>query len=99
MNETTNPKGLFYSSFFLHTFDKRKGHNMLVLTLDPRFKTMKLITMFMGHEYATLMVAKYDENLLLHLLMESNKFLMPNKVKATCNLHSKGDFEGLFTLH
>ncbi len=52
--------------------------------------------MFMGHENATLMVAKYDEKLLLSLLMEANKFLMLNKVETTSNIHSKGDSEGLF---
>jgi len=41
-------------------------------------------------------VVEYDEKLLLPLLMEANKFLMSNRVETTSNLHSKGDFEGLF---
>jgi hypothetical protein len=69
---------------------------MLALMLDPRFKNMRLITMFMGHENASLVVANYDEKLLLPLLMEENKFLMLNMVETTSNLHSKGDSEGLF---
>ncbi len=79
MNETTNPRGFSTFHFFLHTFDKRKGHNMLVLMFDPKFKSMRLITMFMGHENATIVVVEYDEKLLLPLLMEANKFLMSNR--------------------
>jgi hypothetical protein len=30
--------------FFLHTFEKRKGHNMLTLMLDPKFKSMCIVT-------------------------------------------------------
>jgi hypothetical protein len=29
--------------FFMHAFDKRRGHNMLALMFDPNFKSMKLI--------------------------------------------------------
>ncbi len=50
----------------------------------------------MGHENAIIVVVKYDEKLLLPLLMETNKFLMFNWVETTSNLHSKGDYEGLF---
>jgi hypothetical protein len=51
--------------------------------------------MFLGHENATTMVFEYDENLLLLLLMEANKLLMPNKVEDASNFHSQVDFEGL----
>jgi len=50
----------------------------------------------MGHENATIVVAEYDEKLLLPLLMEANKFLMLNRVETTSNLHSKSDSKGLF---
>jgi len=47
--------------FFLHVFDKEKSNNMLVLMFDPRFKNMHLVTMFLGHENATVVVVEYDE--------------------------------------
>jgi hypothetical protein len=31
---------------FLHACDRKKGHKMLALMLDLRFKNMKLITVF-----------------------------------------------------
>ncbi len=42
---------------------------------DPRFKNMQLVTMYLGHENV-IVVIKYDEKLLLFLLMEANKLLM-----------------------
>jgi hypothetical protein len=32
--------------FFLYTFEKKKGHNMLALMLDPKFKSMCLVTTY-----------------------------------------------------
>jgi hypothetical protein len=51
--------------------------------------------MFLGQENVIIMVTKYDEKLLLPLLMEVNKLLMPNQVEDASNLHSQVDFEGL----
>jgi hypothetical protein len=59
---------------------------MLALMLDPRFKSMQLGTMYLGRENAVAVVAKYDEKLLLPLLMEANKLLMPNKVEKAYDL-------------
>jgi len=66
---------------FLHTFDKRNGLNMLALMLDPRFKNTHY---HVGHETIVVHVLiEYDKKLLLFLLMEVNKLLMPNKVETT----------------
>jgi len=46
---------------------------MLALMFDPRSKSMHLVTMFLGHENTAIIVAKYDENLLLPLLMEGKQ--------------------------
>jgi hypothetical protein len=46
---------------FLHVFNKKKGHNMLVLMFDPRFLKMQLV-MSLGHENAFIMVVEYDKN-------------------------------------
>jgi hypothetical protein len=69
---------------------------MLVLMFDPRFKTMLLVTMYVGCEIIVVVVVEYDKELLLLLLMEVDKLLMLDKVETTCNLHSQVDFEGLF---
>jgi hypothetical protein len=57
---------------------------------------MKLVAMFMGHQNAILVVIEYDEKLLMPSLMEANNFLMHDNIEATYDLHSKGNYEGLF---
>jgi hypothetical protein len=68
---------------------------MLDIMFDPRFKSMKLAAMFMGHQNATLVVIEYDEKLLMPLSMEANKFLIHDKVETTFDLHLEGDYESL----
>ncbi len=45
---------------FLHAYDRKRGHNMLALILIQGLKAHELITIFLGHENATIIVAKYD---------------------------------------
>ncbi len=54
---------------------------------DSRFKSLRLVTMYLGLENVVAIV-KYDENLLLFLLMEANKLLTSNKAIEACCLHS-----------
>ncbi len=57
---------------------------MLVFMLESRFKSLQLMTMYLGCESVVVVIAKYDENLLLPLLIEA-KLLTPNKAgKARC---------------
>jgi hypothetical protein len=49
---------------------------MLVLMLDPCFKSMRLVTMYLGWENVAILVAVYDEKLFLPLLIEVAKLLM-----------------------
>jgi hypothetical protein len=60
---------------------------MLALMFDPRFKSMCLVTMFLSCENSIVVVAEYDEKLLLPLLMEANKLLMLDRVEDVSNLH------------
>ncbi len=60
---------------------------MLVLMFDPKFKNMLLVTMYLGNENVVIVVIKYDEKLLLFLLMKANKLLMSNKAKKTFSIH------------
>jgi hypothetical protein len=63
---------------------------------DPRFKNMRLVTMFMCCENVALVIAEYDEKLVMLLLMKANKFLMFGRVEVTFELHSEGDSKVLF---
>ncbi len=40
---------------FMHTFDRKRDHNMLALMFDPR-----LITICLGHQNVVANVVKYD---------------------------------------
>jgi len=55
---------------------------------DSRFKSLRLVTMYLGRENVVVVIVKYDENLLLLLLMETNKLLTSNKAIEACCLHS-----------
>jgi len=63
--------------------------------LDPRFKSMRLVTMFMGHENVAFVIVEYDEKLLILFLMEIIKFLMFGKVEVIFDFHSKVNFESI----
>jgi hypothetical protein len=39
--------------------DRKRGHTMLALMLDPRFKNMRLIIIILGHE--NVIVVEYDQ--------------------------------------
>jgi len=75
---------------------RKKGHNMLVLMFDPRFKNTQLVTTFLGHENVIAIVAKYDQKLLFPLLTKVIKLLMRVIVKETKDLQSQGNVEDLF---
>ncbi len=44
---------------FLKKFDERKTYNMLVLMLEPRFKSLRLVFSFIGHDQRVAMVEQY----------------------------------------
>jgi hypothetical protein len=52
---------------------------MLALMLDPKYKNMRLVTTYLGHEVVATLMADYDEQLLLPLLLEAYKSLLPNR--------------------
>jgi hypothetical protein len=49
---------------------------MSILMLDPSFKSMQLVTMYWGQENVVVFYTKYDEELVLLLLIEVAKLLM-----------------------
>lgn len=72
---------VFLPFIFLHGFDRKKCHKMLVFTFNPRVKNMCLVTSYVGHNNATNLVTNYDSQLLLLLLVEFYKSLMPTTVE------------------
>ncbi len=76
----------------MHGFDKKKGHQVLMLMLNPRLRNMCLITLYVSCENALRLVVDYDSQLLLPLLVESFKSLMLNVIKEYQVLGSQMDF-------
>ncbi len=62
---------------FLREVEKKKDHNILALMLDPKFKSMRLVSIYMGHDNGAILVVAYDELVLLPLLMEVYKSSLP----------------------
>jgi hypothetical protein len=54
----------------MYGFDKKRGHNMLSLMLDLRFKNMQLVANYCGCELASMLVTEYDVGLFLPLLVK-----------------------------
>jgi hypothetical protein len=61
---------------FLREVEKKNDHNIFALML-PKFKFMRLVSIYMGHDNATILVVAYDELVLLPLLMEVYKSSLP----------------------
>jgi hypothetical protein len=66
---------------------------MLALVLDPKYKSIHLVIAYLGCEIATTtLVTNYDEQLLLLLLLEVYKSLLPNKGDCLDEFVSLMDF-------
>lgn len=66
--------------FFLSSltkYDKKKAHNLLALMLDFKFKSLKLISSFIGRELGVAIVIKYDKRLLFLLFLKFYHHLHP----------------------
>jgi hypothetical protein len=59
--------------------------------LDPKYKSMCLVTNYLGDEATTTLVADYDEQL-LPLLLEAYKGLLPNRKDCLDESTSLVDF-------
>jgi hypothetical protein len=52
---------------FLKKYEERKAHNMLPLMLDLRFKTLHLVSSFIGRGQSKTIVQEYDKKSLLQV--------------------------------
>jgi hypothetical protein len=64
---------------------------MLALMLDPKFKTMWLVTTYLSRRNVV-----YDEKLSLCLLTKATNLLMPNSIEEIEDLQSQVHIEDLF---
>jgi hypothetical protein len=55
---------------FLKNYEERKTHNMFSLMLDPQFKSLHLISSFVGHEQNIYIIEKYDQKSLQPILLK-----------------------------
>ncbi len=62
---------------FLTKYDEKKTHNMLSLILDPKYKTLRLICSFIGHEQGVPIVEEYDRRSLFPMLLKFYHHLHP----------------------
>jgi hypothetical protein len=65
------------SFFSLRKYEERKAHDMLSLMLDPRFKTLRLVSSLIGHEQNKAIVKKYDKKSLFPILLKCYYHLHP----------------------
>jgi hypothetical protein len=63
---------------FASTFSFSKAHNMLVLILDPHFKSFDVMKVVVGRAKMIQMVVEYDTKTLMPLLMATFQFLNPS---------------------
>jgi hypothetical protein len=64
--------------------------------LDPKYKNTHLVITYLGHEAISTLVADYDEQLLLLLLLETYKNLLPNRGDCLDEYASLVDSHDLF---
>jgi hypothetical protein len=62
---------------FLKKYENRKAHNMISLMLDPRFKSLHIISSFVGREQGIALVEKYDRKSLFPMLVKCHEHLYP----------------------
>jgi hypothetical protein len=58
-----------FQSFFKY-YDKRKPNSMLSLMLNLRFKSLRLVSSFIGHEQVVVIIEGYDRKYIYFILLK-----------------------------
>jgi hypothetical protein len=67
---------------FLKKYENRKTHNMIFLMLYPRFKSLHIVSSFVGKEKGVALVEEYDKKILYPMLVKCHEqFASFGKVK------------------
>ncbi len=62
---------------FSKVYDKGKAHNMISLMLDPRYKSLGIISPFVGRQQDVALVKEYDKKFLYPILVKCDEHLHP----------------------
>ncbi len=73
INEVINVLYSFLS--FLKKYENKEAHNMIFLMLDPRFKSLRIISSFVGREQGVAIVEEYDRKPLCLMLAKCHEHL------------------------
>jgi hypothetical protein len=68
---------LDYFLSFLKKYENMKTHNMILLMLDPKFKSLCIISSFVGKEQGVALVEEYDRKSLYPMFMKCHEHLHP----------------------
>jgi hypothetical protein len=77
VHEIPSDRGSFPFIYFLHAFDKKKRHIILVLMSNLM---MRLVTNYVDCEKTSIVDVEYDKELLFPLLVECYNLMMFNIV-------------------
>jgi len=69
--EVINVLGSFLS--FLNKYEYKKVHNMIFLMLDPRFKSLRILSSFVGREQGVVLVEEYDRKSLYPIFVKCHE--------------------------
>jgi hypothetical protein len=93
--EVINVLDFFLS--FLKKYEIKKVHNMISLMLDPRFKSLHIVSSFVGREQGVAFVEEYDRKSLYPMLVKCHEHLHP-LVRLNRNCANQNIFEQDYSL-
>jgi hypothetical protein len=82
---------------FLKKYENKKVHNMISLMLDPRFKSLHIISSFVGKEQGVALVEEYDRKTLHPMLVKCRDHMHP-LVRLNRNCTNQDIFEQDYNL-
>jgi hypothetical protein len=62
---------------FLKKYENKKAHNIYFLMLDPRFKSLHILSSFVGRVQGVVLVEEYDRKSLYPMLVKCHEHLHP----------------------
>jgi hypothetical protein len=76
-------------SFIFKKYEKNKTNNMLSLMLDPRFKSLSLVSSLIGKEQVASIVEEYDQRSLFPMLLRCYHILhLMAKFRLVANMQT-----------
>jgi hypothetical protein len=61
----------------LKKYENKKAHNMISLMLNITFKSLRIVSSFVGREQGVALVKKYDKKTLYPMLVKCHEHLHP----------------------